>query len=220
MTVDAELLTDEPDRPAALARTADHGARAHALLARLLRDKPRVTALLAAWSAQVQAAEDALWSLLVDTTLAAATGAPLDQLGELLGEARQGLADAPYRAVLRATVLALRSEGTGDELLAICAALLGVPAVTSADVTLTEHAPAAVVVAPAGPWALTGGAPAARVLARAVAAGVGLQVLDPPATGDWFTFASTLAPVELDPARGLGDVADPATGGPLVGVYA
>jgi hypothetical protein len=57
--------------------------------------------------------EDALWSVLVDSTLDTATGVWLDRLGVIVGQARLSLSsDDVYREHLRARVAVNRSQGT------------------------------------------------------------------------------------------------------------
>lgn len=200
----------EPDRVAAVAHVTDHVARGRALLMRALGNKPLLTALLAAYTAQVQAAEDALWALFTDT-LETATGASLDQLGGVLLVARGVLDDEDYRVVLRAAVLARKSNGRARDVCAVLRAMLGPgPAFTYAE----GHA--MILLEPAG--ALPFSAAAAVVPLRlAKAGGVLLELIDTGAGPDWFAFAPGLVPV-ADAAQGLGDATDPDVGGPLVGV--
>mgnify|MGYP000078270980 CR=1 FL=1 len=115
----------EPSRILAHAQNAAHVAEGLALVITQLRGKAAFEAVLSSWLTQVQAVEDALWSLYalaIDNSSAAA----LDQLGVILGQPRPvGLGDVPYRKVLHAATIALTSSGTGDELLAAMHALIG-----------------------------------------------------------------------------------------------
>jgi hypothetical protein len=209
-------MTTEPDRITEITQLTDHAGEGAALVMHTLRSKPIFAAILAAWMVQVQAVETALWALLVDTTLATATGAALDQVGALLLAPRGGLTDDDdYRAVLRATVLARKSTGTAADLTAVLRAMLGVgPLFTYREgwaSALLE--PAAVL-----PFAATA---AIGPLRTAKAAGVQLQLLDPPAAqSGLFTFASQAFVVEDDEPRGLGDEADDTVGGLFTGVVA
>jgi hypothetical protein len=203
----------EPDHVAEVTQVTDHAARGYALLMRALRgDRPLVAALLRALLRQTQDAEDAMWALLT-LTLDTATGAALDQFGELLGERRDpGLSDDVYRDVLRAVILANRSGGTGNELIAIGHLLFGN---LFGDFTLEESFPAGVLLEPE--FAMRAPDASMRVLRKAKAGGVKLELIDPPAEAAWFTFAVGLSE-QADNARGWGDAVDDTLGGRLVEV--
>lgn len=206
----------EPARITGHARETTHVSKGIARLARQFRGQPVIRAILTTWLSQVQELENALWAVLVNTTLDNAEGDALEQLGALVGMARGALGITPwtdeeYRTVLRATILANRSNGTGDDLLAILHRLLG-----SWGVSLTEYFPAALVAEPDASPAL-GSQALFTLLRRAKAGGVQLQVVDVP-EGDAFTFASGEA-VETDAAHGFSDTSG-LTGGELVGVLA
>ena len=135
----------------------------------------------------------------------------LDQLGVILGQPRPAdMLDAPYRLVLSAVVIALRSSGTGDELLNATRALLG-----SWDFTFTETFPAAGLIepdaAPSVPSAVM-----VAILRRVKSGGVGLQLIDVP-SGDLFSFSSVDGEPETDAAHGFSDTGG-SVGGALVGV--
>jgi hypothetical protein len=198
----------EPDRITALAHDTTHVAEGLAMLARQFRGKPRFEAMLTSWLRQVQDLEDAWWQILVETTLDAAVGAQLDQLGEILGLARSGLSDTLYRRALRAQILALRSRGTADELIRIAELVAGWAC------TYTAPGDAAVIVTPSSvPDIPT--ASLAALLRRAAAGGVRIDTVDILA-GDLFAFASGET-VETDAARGFSTTAG-LVGGKLVGV--
>jgi len=213
-------MTTEPDRVESAARIPDHVARGVARLThrwtRPIVDTvdgvtatraSRTVRILTPWLQQVQEIEDAIWSVLA-LTLDTATGDALDQYGAILRAARAGLSDTVYRRLLRGVALAIRSSGTGDELLAVIEAML------PGDVlALTEHFPASLVIEPANaPDVPTSAMHAA--MKRAVAGGVRLLTIDVP-TGDTFAFSATRY-TTTDAARGFSDVAGEA-GGQLVG---
>lgn len=75
--------------------------------------------LIDIFAQEVQELEDAIIQILDETTLPTAIGVQLDGLGEIVGLERQGLDDATYRARLRSQILANRSNGTINELIAI-----------------------------------------------------------------------------------------------------
>lgn len=193
-----------------LEHATDHEARGLARLTSRFR-KPATQAALGAALAEVQGAEDALWTVAA-LSLDDTTGAQLDQVGALVGEARAALDDEPYRSVLRARVLANRSGGTFGEV----AAVLAVFADDPADAALDEYSPAALLATlDAMP-----GVPAARVaglLRRAKAGGVGLQLVAPAGHDPVFRFASG-DDVETTFNLGLAPD-DQSTGGRLAGVY-
>lgn len=197
----------EPERIDAFAHDTAHVAASKALLAQQFR-LPNIEAVLGSYTARVQEIEDALWSLLT-MTLDDAVGAHLDQLGELLGQGRAGLDDTLYRALLRATTLAIGSSGTGDRLAQILI-ILG----TNTAFDLRELFPASLLVAPfAAP-----DIPAPVTLAmvkRSAAAGVRVQVVDVP-SGDVWAFAAADNDT-TDSAHGFSDTTE-AAGGQLAGV--
>lgn len=202
----------EPDRVTEHTKITGHVSGGLALLMQRFQGKPAIEGLLGSYLTQVQALENALWQLLTDT-LDSAEGTQLNQLGSLLGEPRYELDDDDFRTILRAQVLALRSEGTAPDLLALAELLI------PEGYMLTEYFPAALVVEASEPPAL----PEARILAllqRATAAGVGMHLVVPPGLpgfpGDAFTFASGET-VETDADHGWSDVGE-TTGGALAGV--
>jgi len=203
-------VSPEPDR-AALAHATDHVARGLAQLTHRWRDQPAVKAILSAHLAEVQAIEDALWSILA-IALDSASGDQLAQIGALLGEPKAGLSDAKWRVVLHARIDANRSGGTLDDLLVI---LLRFADAT--DITAVEYFPAGVLLTAS---ALTAGFPPSRVgglLRRATAGGVGVQLVAPASTSPAFRFASA-DDVEAAVGTGFSTTAQ-LSGGHLAGVY-
>ena len=200
----------EPSRITAHAHDTAHAAEGLALLTSALRGKPVMTALLTSWLDEVQAVEDALWSLY-GLGIDESSDAALDQLGVVLGHPRpDGLSDALYRRVLHAVVIALRSSGTGDEILRATHALLD-----SWDFTMVEAFPATVIVEPESALEI----PARSILGvlrRVRSGGVGLQVLDVP-EGDTFNFSDDPELSGTDAGRGFSTTAG-LVGGQLVGM--
>lgn len=200
----------EPNRITEHTHDAAHVEEGLALLVQALRGKPVIEALLSTWLDQAQEVEDALWSLYglgIDNS----SDAALDQLGVVLGHQRpDGLSDSLYRRVLHAVVIALRSSGTGPDLLAAMHALVG-----SWDFTLEEVYPATVLLeptdAPDVPTLTMLG-----VLRRVRSAGVGLQLVDVP-TGDTFNFSDDPEISGDDAGRGFSTTAG-LVGGQLVGM--
>lgn len=103
--------------------------------------KPRICSLVEAMATGVQVLEDLGFQLIVDRTLATATGAALDQWGETVGEQRGGLSDPDYRLFITARIAVNESGGSTDELIRIW------QLVTSPQVSVLE-----VPLYPAGIW--------------------------------------------------------------------
>jgi hypothetical protein len=165
---------------------SDHVARGVARLIERYR-KPRTSALLGSWLAEVQEVEDALWQLLVERSLATAAGVQLDVLGRIVGQPRQGRDDETYQLWISAKNMVNRSSGRTTEMLAIARAL-----VTPADgVALEEYFPAALLIRLSGSFTLDLGYQIAYMLRKAKAAGVRFQMTWPisGASGSTFRFA-------------------------------
>lgn len=158
--------------------------------------RPRTSALLASWLGEVQEAEDALWQLLVERSLATAEGDQLDVLGAIVGEPRQGRDDETYRIWISARNMVNRSSGTTTELLAIARKLL--PADVA--VVLEEYYPAAFIMRAYGVLDTDDGYQIARMLHLAKAAGVQFGItwpVDPAGGAGTFAFAPTVGTAVL-----------------------
>lgn len=88
------------------------------------RGLPRFEELVRILAEEVQEIEDALWQIAQDD-VDSAIGVQLDGFGEIVGAEREGLSDANYRALIRATIRANRSEGTTPDLYSIVTAATG-----------------------------------------------------------------------------------------------
>lgn len=95
----------------------DHAVRARARLTQQWKTSTNILALLDAISEQVQAAEDALYPLLLLTDIDTMTGDALEQIGELVNEPRNGATDADYRVAIRSKIALICGSGTPDNLL-------------------------------------------------------------------------------------------------------
>jgi hypothetical protein len=106
------------------ARVADAANR----LTSGFRDKPKAIALVTALcGTQAQAFEDAWRDVQTAHTIDGAItlgGVPLDELGALLGQDRDGLSDESYGRYIRARIRINRSQGLADDALMILRALL------------------------------------------------------------------------------------------------
>lgn len=74
---------------------------------------------------EIQAVEDFLYGILQLTRIENATGYWLDRLGRIVGQERLGLTDSEYRRLIEARIIANRSSGLVDELIAIARAATG-----------------------------------------------------------------------------------------------
>jgi hypothetical protein len=176
------------------------------------RSKPNMRALLTVYMDRIQELEDALWDLLVDT-LETAIGARLDQLGALLRFGRGPVTDdEEYRLFLRAVILAHRSSGTADEMIALARLLFGEGSSFEyreghASILIDPHTVITSSVAVV-----------ARLLGMAKAGGVQLHLINPPDGEEkLFTFSDDPFRTETSSSLGLGDELD-TTGGRFTGV--
>lgn len=206
-------MTVEPDRITAHTQITTHTADGLALFFRVFANSPKLQALATAWLDQIQLAENALWDLLVNTTIDTSTGAALDQIGGLLKFGRGTISDdATYRAVLKGVVRARRSSGTPEDLIAVCTLVLG------ATTFSYDEGYVSVLIEP---HSVPGFDLHALLAALDIAkdGGVQAQVLAPArAESGLFTFADSLV-AQTDAARGFADSAQ-TTGGYLTGVVA
>jgi hypothetical protein len=119
-------MSDPTSVPAPL--PGDPGYRDHAaeMLARLPEQFRRKTdnpnhneKLLLAVAEQVQSLETACQQALIQRTIDRSIGAQLDDIGELVGERRNGLDQETYRRRLRARVAVHRSKGTIEDVIRV-----------------------------------------------------------------------------------------------------
>ena len=105
--------------PHILIHETDHAGVAITRLKSQFIGCPSIEALVRALGAGVQALEEDIFTLIVARTLTASTGAQLDQWGSVVGEARGGLRDEAYRAMINVRALANRTGAFTDELIQI-----------------------------------------------------------------------------------------------------
>lgn len=185
-----------------LAHNADHCQQA--LNARTVDfvDLPRFADLLCIFADQVQAAEDALWQIAQDS-VDTAIGAQLEGFGAIVGAERQGLSDASYRNLIRATVKANRSRGTTEDLYEIAMLFIGSSA--AGDIRIDLRPPASITVWTDTSASFSGGRVLNRLLQRSKAAGVRLvfieSVLDVP---EYLRFCSASGPLHGVQVTGIG----------------
>jgi hypothetical protein len=99
--------------------------------------KPKLGALITAFTDQVQALETALYDMILGRSVGWATGATLDKVGGMVGRPRPayGLAatdDRAYRALIYAQIIANTSHGTPETVYSLMR-LLGATAISLAE---------------------------------------------------------------------------------------
>lgn len=95
-------------------------------------------ALISALAAEVQEAENAIWSIYT-ATLANATGDRLTQWGDIVGAPNPGATDDEYRGLIRAQAAAIRSSGGPEDYRRLLRGLA-----SGADVKVREQFPLSV----------------------------------------------------------------------------
>ena len=161
-----------------------------------------VQAILLAQVNRLQELEDAIWTLLTplsDKTFASVTGKLLEFLGAIVGESRDGRADADYQAAIRIRIRVNRSRGKAEDVIAVAklAAIHSTPSYTEPnddgpifEVDITN---------------LPGAATVARLLGEAKPLGVtGLLVATADAT-DHATWGDSTQPTVHTTAQLWGD---------------
>jgi hypothetical protein len=89
----------------------------------------------------LQTVEDNAFALYTERWPDVAVGAQLDNLGEIVGQPREGRTDDVYRLWLQARILVNRSTGKADDTLTLLALIAG-----DSDFDLIEYPPAAYAV--------------------------------------------------------------------------
>tara|TARA_R110002012_G_scaffold265589_3_gene449005 strand:+ start:1112 stop:1849 length:738 start_codon:yes stop_codon:yes gene_type:complete len=102
----------------------NHDEQAKNRLISQYKDSENINKLIAVYTNQVQAIENATYAMLNGRTLDGSIGFQLDQLGLILNEKRDGLIDSDYRMRLKAKIAENTSEGTPEDLISIFKLLL------------------------------------------------------------------------------------------------
>jgi hypothetical protein len=89
---------------AELEHVTDHEEQAYGLFIDQFAEKPRLAALLASYTQEIQELEDAIWAVRVGRFLDNAEGAQLDVIGKLVGEPREGRADNIYKILINGKI--------------------------------------------------------------------------------------------------------------------
>lgn len=160
-------------------------------LAQYIRGKPNMEAVLDAHGISAETMAEALTQLDTDRLTDNAFGAQLDLIGDIVGQAREGLSDADYRPRIQARILLNRCSGTAEELYTIFELI--VP--TGTTIELRDYPPASFKLMLYGVTLTDAEALVfSKILNKARAAGVGSRLhyssALPAAT---FTFDGTVA---------------------------
>lgn len=200
---------------AELAKQTSHVAQGIALLIEQFKKKPRIQAMLRSWLKEVDELECAAFDVLLLRSLDTATGAQLDIVGDIVGEARLGRPDDIYEAFIRARISLNNSDGTHEQILEIMRVVLAPQGGTPPTMTLTRTPPAAHFLELIDDILQIDPVDAARMFRLATSAGVGavlVFILSPP--DEIFAFSTTDA-IEVDADQGYAN-----DGGTTGGHYA
>lgn len=178
---------------------------------------PRFAEWLDVLCTQVQELEDVLWQIAIDS-VDTAVGVQLDGFGAIVGAERQGLSDADYRALIRATIRSNRSEGTAPDLYSIVSAALVSEAAGLARIHF--YPPAGFIIEILNPPAFTETI-LHGLIVRGTAAGVrGITKVSAEATGTRLRFSDATSFPTFNAATGLTDAGNPGIGtGTFVAAY-
>ena len=104
---------------AELEQVTDHEEQAYGLFIEQYSERPRLAALLASYTQEIQELEDAIWAVRLGRFLDNAEGAQLDVIGKLVGERRDGRADNVYRVLITAKIRVNWSQGRPNDVIAV-----------------------------------------------------------------------------------------------------
>lgn len=195
-----------------LVKITTHVADAQARLVEQFKEQPRLLALIEAWVEPLQDIEEQLSLLLHYRTLDASVGQQLDNLGAIVGQAREGRTDDEYRLWIAARRLVNIATGIPNDFLHLMETVL--------PMSESEYIP----YYPAGfqirSYGLDGGSATIwQILSTIKPAGVhfGFQYSDVPAD-EVFTLSDS-GSLTASSTLGLGDSTDASVGGKFAGVY-
>lgn len=112
--------------PVAGVDVPDHVALALGRLCEQFKGKPNIASLLTALVTPTQALESCLWQLLTLRRPLTASGAQLDLIGKLVGQARNGSSDSDYARFISARIATNNSKGRVEDLIAITKLVLNI----------------------------------------------------------------------------------------------
>lgn len=82
-------------------------------------NNPQLAALLTSYTDEVQELENAIWDVIVGRLTDYAEGVQLEALGHIVGQKRDGLGDAAYRAHIKARIRINQSFGQPQDVIAV-----------------------------------------------------------------------------------------------------
>jgi hypothetical protein len=144
--------------------------------------KPRIQAFVRAFANQIQKHEQTFYDLWFRRMLDNAEDVDLDNIGAIVGEARQGWEDDEYRRYIRARIKTLRSDGRIETLIAILVLLFELDAADIGNIDVREYYPAAIVIETIFRVTANGEYITRGFLQKAKPAGVRLDYIAWPAT--------------------------------------
>lgn len=97
----------------------DHEAQAVARLPQQYVGKPNISAMATIFGDRYQTVEDVFWDMYSNGSLANAHDTMLDQIGEIVGQPRNGMADPLYRIRIAARIGQNVSKGTAEDVIKI-----------------------------------------------------------------------------------------------------
>lgn len=184
-----------------------HQDRAAERLTQQFREGASMPGVVRALAGGHQALEDAAQAVRASRDIASATGAQLDLIGAIVGQARQGRADEAYRTWIRARMRLNRGSGTAEDVIAVFRSIT-----QAANAIVVEELFPAGFVLKIGGTTVVDPAALGAVLQAVRAAGVS-ATLEASTTADASAFA-------FDPnGAGFGDANNPATGGAFIGAF-
>ena len=172
-------------------------------------NNPQLAALLTSYTDEVQELENAIWDVMVGRLTDYASGVQLDALGRIVGQKRESLGDAAYRAHIKARVRINQSFGQAKDIIAV------IKLVDSAVFHITEYPTASFAVwFDAPPANASVGHELPSLIKQTRAAGVGGLVSFPVdrLNGRGAFFGSSYNPA-LNAARGFSSSYDSTVGG-------
>lgn len=192
----------------------NHVLEANALLLAQFIDKPNFLAFLQSYINRIQELENAIYAVFWQRLIANASGVQLDGLGQIVGQARNGLADTDYRTLLFVRIRLNYSSGLMQDITDVCALFLQT---SPPPIVLTEAPPAAFLLQ------LLGFSPAqattlASVVMQARGAAINLQLEYETTTHtSMLVFCNSSSPVTGSTSQGYASSSG-ASGGQIAGV--
>ena len=190
----------------------DFVARTQAMVLAQYVGLARFTGTVGLLGQAVQDAETGLSGLIASLNLSTASAVWLDRLGAVVDERREGLVDSIFRAFIQGRALANASQGDIPTLYAVANATASALSVTY---SITAWPPAGLQMVVTGILGDALAGKLARLMRRARAAGVSLNIIYSTQADASTFFFSTTTSVQASSTQGFGDSGVPATGGGL-----